>query len=108
MAASALASAGAMGISASAASTRDIDAGTAVAPGHPQQPSIVHMVQQLRAGVRRAAEPIGDPAMREMRVHFARMHHAAFTHECEDLLRLPQCVLARIGLVTLRGCINAW
>ena len=48
----------------------------------------MHDVEQLRARVRRAAEPVGHLAVREMRVHLARMHGAAFADECQHRRRL--------------------
>jgi hypothetical protein len=44
----------------------------------------VHLVEQLRAGVRGAAEPVARLAVSEMRVHLARVHGAALAHEGEQ------------------------
>ncbi len=53
---------------------------------HAQQSAVVHDVEQFGAGVRRSAEPVGHFAVREMRVHLARVHGAAcadeFQHRC--------------------------
>jgi hypothetical protein len=70
-----------------------VDACAAVAPRDPQQAAVVHAVEQLGARVRRATEPVAHLAMREMRVHLARVHGAALGDEGEH----------RMGLLPARG-----
>jgi hypothetical protein len=48
----------------------------------------VHAVEQLRAGVAVAAKPVLGLAVVKGRVHFTRVHHAAFTHKGQHLVRL--------------------
>jgi len=48
-----------------------VHARAAVAPCDAQQAAGVHAVQQLRAGVAGAAEPVGDLAVREVCMHVA-------------------------------------
>ena len=66
-----------------------VHARAGVASRHAQQSAVVHAVEQLGAGVARAAEPVGHLAVLEMRVDLARVHGAAFAHECQH----------RVGLV---------
>jgi hypothetical protein len=65
-----------------------IHARAAFATRDPQQAAVMHAVEQLRAGVRRAAEPVGDLAVREVRVDVARMHRAARRDEVAHRVRL--------------------
>ena len=48
----------------------------------------MHGIEQLRACVRRATEPVGGLAVREMRVDLARVHRAAFGDESQHRMRL--------------------
>src|SRR4029077_21269781 len=61
---------------------------TAPAAHPPRQAAIVHRVQKMRAGVRRAAPVVAHRAVREMIIDLARMCAAAFADELEDSLRL--------------------
>jgi len=65
-----------------------IEPGTALTTGNAQQTSVVHFIEQPGRGVRRAAKPVGDLAMRKMRIDRAGMHGAACANEFEHGLRL--------------------
>ena len=64
-----------------------VNADTALAPHHPHHPAIVHGRKQMRGGVRLSAPVIPHRAVREMFVHFARMHRTARLHELQQQLR---------------------
>jgi hypothetical protein len=73
---------------------RGVDARAGVAPCHAQQAAVVHRVEQLGRGVARAAEPVDDLAVVEVRVDLARMHGAALAHESEHRVGLGLARLA--------------
>jgi hypothetical protein len=60
---------------------RRVETGAAGATGYPHEAAIVHLVQQLRAGVGRAAEPIPYFPMLELCVDLVRVHDASFAHK---------------------------
>jgi hypothetical protein len=75
------------------ASDSDADSRAAFAPRDAQQAAVVHDVEQLRARVRRTPEPVGHFAMREVRIHLARMHGAASANERQH----GRCLLGARG-----------
>src|SRR5262249_23215378 len=62
-----------------------IDPDTALAPRHPEEPAIVHDIEELRGGARRAAPVVLDRPVVEMRVDLARVHGTALAHELQQL-----------------------
>ncbi len=74
--------------------TCGVDTHPAVAPRHAQQAAVVQAVEQFGAGIRRTAKPVAHLAMREIRVHLARVHGALRAHEFKHRLCLRP---ARLG-----------
>jgi hypothetical protein len=64
-----------------------VHADAGVAPNHPEKATIVHRLEQLRRGPRRAAPPVRRPPVLEALVHLPRMHLPALAHELEHRLR---------------------
>ena len=91
-----------------------VDADAVLTPRHTQQAAVVHGVQQMGRGVRRAAPVVLHRAVREMFIYLARVHCTAFAYELQqELCLLPAC--SRPGRPTSsagtreseRGCISA-
>ena len=72
---------------------RGVDADAALAPRHTQQAAVMHGVQQMGRGARRAAPVVLHRAVREMVIHLARVHGAAFAYELQQEL----CLLLACG-----------
>src|SRR5258708_3421212 len=71
---------------------RRIDANAALSPRDAQQAAVMHGVQQVRRGVRRAAPIISHRAVREMLICLARVNRTTFAYELQQELRpLPAC-----------------
>src|SRR5258708_10364662 len=83
-----------------------VDADAALAPRYTQQAAVMHRVQQLGGGVRRAAPVILHRTVREMVVYFARMHCAAFAYELQqEICPLPACGVPRPCVFGRDACI---
>ena len=65
---------------------RGVDANAALAPDDAQQAPVVHLVEQPRRGARRTSPVVRHAAVRETRVHHARVYGALFAHEFEEAL----------------------
>ena len=63
---------------------RGVEADSCVASHYPQQSLIMHIVEQVRGGIRRSSPIVADLAVGKVGVHFARMHDAALTHELKQ------------------------
>ena len=61
-----------------------VGADAGVAADHTQQTAIVHLNQEVRGGAGRPSPVVGHTAVREMRIHLARVDGAAFADELED------------------------
>ncbi len=85
---------------------RGVHAGPAVAPRDPQQPAIVHLVEQAGGRVGGAAEPVGHLAVCEMRIHGARMRGAAVADELKHRVRPAGRRAASHAVGGVRGCIS--
>src|SRR5258708_4002904 len=66
---------------------RRIDANAALSPRDAQQAAVMHGVQQVRRGVRRAAPIVSNRAVSEMLICLARVHRTTFAYELQQELR---------------------
>src|SRR5690606_3710554 len=67
---------------------RGVDANAAVSPGDAEQAAVVHAVEELRASLRVAAEPVLRRAMLKGGVDLAGVDRAAALDELKHSLRL--------------------
>ena len=65
---------------------RRIDTDTSFAARDAKETTVVHRFQQMRRRARSAAPVVPHRSVRELRVHFARVHGAALAHERQHRL----------------------